>query len=95
MATDIIRANLKGTGKLTPEEVTSLVDKYGPTFEEFHKMNAYSRGTSASEFSNYMRKSDPLIKELEKLELSKMDPYDKAVLEQKRRKENIKPVKDK
>lgn len=95
MATDIIRDNLVGTGKLTVAEVNALVEKHGPAFEEFSKANANSRGSSASEFSRYMEKSKPLIEELAALERTKMDPYDRAVLDQKKRKENIKPVKDK
>lgn len=95
MATDIIRNNLVGTGKLTVAEVNALVKKHGPAFEEFSKANANSRGSSASEFSRFMEKSKPLIEELAALERTKMDPYDRAVLDQKKRKENIKPVKDK
>lgn len=94
MATDIIRDNLVGTGKLTVAEVNALVDKHGPAFEEFSKANANSRGSSASEFSRYMEKSKPLIEELAALERTKMDPYDRAVLDQQKRRENIKPVKE-
>jgi hypothetical protein len=78
---------------LSAAQVNTLVNKHGPEFEQFYQANPNIRGTSASEFSKYMKKQDALISELRALERSAMDPYDKAVQDRKKRKDNIKPVK--